>query len=201
MTDSSRRTVSPARNVAREALQDLRSSSLDDFYRARGARDGYRPRVQDLQPRGRSRRRTARTRGPHIERAQRWQQDNPERYASDAARVRRQRQEGDLGSQESPEAEVRAHARAVRRDARGAGRRVRDLPRRGRTTARCTSTTTTRPARSAGCSASRCNNALGLTSATTPICSTPRPTISTATTSSIELSTSAARALGLTGAG
>ena len=33
-----------------------------------------------------------------------------------------------VGPQEPPEAEVRAHARAVRRDARGAGRRVCDLP-------------------------------------------------------------------------
>ena len=111
------------------------------------------------------------------------------------ARVRRERQEEDLGPQEPPEAEVRAHARAVRRDARGAGRRVRDLPpapARGTHAARRPRSRHRRDPRVAVLHLQQRARRLPTTS---PSCSTPRPSTSTGTTSSTTLAQQRAAAL------
>ena len=132
------------------------------------------PGVQGLQSRSARRRSTGRTRGRDRTRATLAARE-PGTVRATMERVRRVRQEEGLRPQEPPEAEVRAHARGLRRDARLAGRRLRHLRPRPTST---TSTTTTTPVRSAACSASRATSRIGHSTMSTSACRRP-PTIST----------------------
>ena len=91
-----------------------------------GMRDGYR---SDCKVCNLAARRAKYIEDPrkHIDRVKRWQRANPERYRAKLQDYAGDRQEEALRPQESPEAEVRAHARGVRRAPRFAGRRVRHL--------------------------------------------------------------------------
>ena len=102
-------------------------SRSTDFYAQPGSRDGYRSGVQGVQPGDARRRSIARTRARTSSGHASGSARTPSASRATHASASQQRQEEGLEPQEPPEAEVRAHARGVRRAPRVAGRRVRDL--------------------------------------------------------------------------
>ncbi len=157
------RAVSPD-EVGGEALQDcgVDEAARPSSTRTQGGRDGRRSECKECTKARQPRVVPRRTASATIDARSDGSDENPERYQATPAPVRRERQEEGLRSQEPSEAQVRAHARAIRRDARRPERRMRHL----RRAAARGSNASCRPrprrrARSAGSLCFKCNDALG----------------------------------------